>query len=276
MENEKKLQLSDIRRPGANVPVLDAITQASSMNRNKGIIDNTIVEDTIASNPELLQNSSINQRLSMLNDKKNELSTINNQIERVDRSIATEVQGRGITQLGQRPRQVIEVRRLEDEADRVAADVEFLRGNIENAQRIATSSRSRSGGSSSSDSSLIPGVNDPSFASDVSGDKGQLISALRTLTNASGMFIEGVTDLTNDELNAMSPEQIRELAIKAQNEIQSGSGGNSAIRDVFNSVVSGGSEINRNTNRATGSTIFDVLTSTNQATAGLNLLQRLF
>jgi hypothetical protein len=77
------------------------------------------------------------ERIQTLTDKTNQYDLINNRLSNLDTDISNEFGGRGITRLGRRAQQLTRARELDAQRQEVLSEVEYLRGNIETAERLA-------------------------------------------------------------------------------------------------------------------------------------------
>ena len=185
MQNKEQLKLSDLRREDAVVPKQSINDYYESPDTFNAIRNNTTIEDAVRAQPDSLGDQSIAEQIQMLTDKTNQYDLINTRLRNLDEDIATEFQGRGITQVGRRSEQLTRGRQLDAQRQSVLADVEYLRGNVETAERLRKAAEAKA--SSSSDSDIGNDVDDYDFntgiVSGVSDEQRSNLLQLITIIN---------------------------------------------------------------------------------------------
>jgi len=229
-DKRDSIQLSDILIPHTNHNERDFTQSYGRPDRNDGILNNTFVEDTITADKSYLQDPDLTQRVSVLNDKKNQYTQINNQLGQIDEVIASRNYGRGITQLGQRGLQTSEARRLTSVGNNVAADIEELRGNIQSAEELrrANEKYAKSKAGSSSFDTLIGDSNNDGELSvienemltDSQREDMEKEFLLNDFINErdSGEFEKGFSDLSVTDFSKLSKEKQIETIRKYRNK----------------------------------------------------------
>ena len=150
------IYLSDLEKDYKKAPeqkgVRDFYDPVDSFN---SIRNNTTIEDAIAAQPDYLDNGTVASKIQLLSDKKNQYDLINNRLQNIDTDIASELGGRGITQIGRRAKELTKGRELDAQRQSVLSDMEYLRGNIQTAESLAKSAAARAGSKTSSDDVVV-------------------------------------------------------------------------------------------------------------------------
>lgn len=242
MENKEQLKLSDLQKEDAIVPKQSIRDYYESPDTFNAIRNNTTIEDAVTAQPDALGDQSIAEQIQMLTDKTNQYDLINTRLTNLDEDIATEFQGRGITNIGRRAEILTRGRQLDKQRQGVLSDIEYLRGNVETAESLKKSassagSASEDGGGDYGDFNTDFEVNDkqkddlvqlisimnPDLGEVVSGyDSDELLAIAKKLgIDVSSSILSSGTGIktdsgvvTDDFLNETKPEDYLEYITK--------------------------------------------------------------
>lgn len=136
MDNIETVKLSDLRKKDAVVPKQSIGDYYEPVDTYNSIRNNTTIEDAVKAQPDYLDDLSTAKAIQKLNDKTNQYDLINEKLRNLDIDIASEFEGRGITQVGRRAKKLTKGRELDAQRQLVLSEVERLRGNIETAEAL--------------------------------------------------------------------------------------------------------------------------------------------
>lgn len=218
---DKIVQLSDLRRGGPNIPVVDPTTLTRSPDRLDGVINNRFIEDRVVNSTEFDNRPDLQATIAAIQDEGNRFSQIQTQIKRNDELIAGQVAGRGITQLGQTARSVTDSRRLNQELDLSASRIERLRGNESSARELERQARANAVAAGSSANQLQEfGSGEQTEVEQVLAQEAQTASQQSEFNANEFLKIRGVVDYSKG-FSDLTLTEFTELPIEEQTSLLS-------------------------------------------------------